>query len=838
MGEAAQRLAQLLNREAFVSPRGQTRHTTWLRLCRLLSEHPAEVSGKLRAEAIIRGGLREFSDEVGHIWVSLADFFIRQAQFEQARDVYEEAVSSVMTVRDFSMAFDGYAQYEESMITAALGALTELEARAAAAEGGAAAELAERLAEAQADLDIRLARLERLTERRPELLSSVLLRQNPHCVKEWLRRVGLFKADPARAIHTFATAVKTVSPEHATHGKLASLWIAFAGYYEKHGDVRNARTILAKAADVQFRSADELASVWLERAELELRCKAYGAALELLREATTPPPPAQRSKKALEGAPVRHGLFRVTKLWALYADLEESVGSVESAKRAYEQMFALKVITPQLVLSMAAFLEEKGFFEQSFQAFERGVATFAYPWALELWRAYLHKFCGRYGGTKLERTRDLYEQALDKCPPESSAEFWRAYALFELEHGLARHAMGLFARGCDAVAPAAKAELFRLHIAKASETFGVAKTRPIYERAIELLPDEAARLFCLEYAQLETKLGEVRPRSSRGDAPAPRGCGHARGARGLLAPGCAHFHSLTSSPLAPPAPRRRPSPTCPRPSSRAGRARTRAVHARGANVRPEERGEAVGAVERLRGGVRERGLVPGHAARQARGQGAVRCGGRGDGERPGGAWRRRRRRRGGRRRGRRVHPERQLGRHPARLRLQEGAARPRLLPRRARRALAAARARERRRHARARAGGSSARARGGGARARREARRSARCGYAACPSPGFPTSCAIPPSAHVLTGPFPSPSSPWARCRGGCHAEARAGRGLRLGRRARREARRRGCADGCARALQACEMSARVRGPDGCVRLYDKVDVSHKSRRLSGTMTS
>ena len=511
VGEAASRLAQLLNRETFVSPRGQTRHTTWLRLCRLLSQHPTEVAGKLRAEAIIRGGLREFSDEVGNIWVSLADFFIRQAQFEQARDVYEEAVGSVMTVRDFSLVFDAYAQYEESMIGHAMGAVTQLEAEGA--EAGAPDDAGARLAEAQADLDIRLARLERLTDRRPELLSSVLLRQNPHSVKEWLRRVGLFKAEPARCIHTYATAVKTVSPEHATHGKLSTLWIAFAGYYEKHSDAKNARAILRKACDVQFRSADELASVWLERAELELRCKAYGPALALLREATTPPPPAERSKKALESGPVRNRLYRVTRLWAFYADLEESVGSVESAKKAYEQMFALKVITPALVLSMAAFLEEKGFYEQSFQAYERGVATFSYPWALELWRAYLAKFTQRYGGTKLERTRDLFEQAVEKCPADASAEFWTAYALFELEHGLARHAMSIFERGCEAVAPADRAALFRLHISKASDAFGVAKTRPIYERAIEALPDDGARALCLEYAQLETKLGEVRARA-------------------------------------------------------------------------------------------------------------------------------------------------------------------------------------------------------------------------------------------------------------------------------------------------------------------------------------
>jgi pre-mRNA-splicing factor SYF1 len=43
------------------------------------------------------------------------------------------------------------------------------------------------------DLDLRLARLEFLMGRRPELLSSVMLRQNPHSVHEWQKRVALFE---------------------------------------------------------------------------------------------------------------------------------------------------------------------------------------------------------------------------------------------------------------------------------------------------------------------------------------------------------------------------------------------------------------------------------------------------------------------------------------------------------------------------------------------------------------------------------------------------------------------------------------------------------------------
>lgn len=50
------------------------------------------------------------------------------------------------------------------------------------------------------DVDLRLSRLEWLMERRAELLSSVMLRQNPHNVQEWHKRVHLFESDPRRQV--------------------------------------------------------------------------------------------------------------------------------------------------------------------------------------------------------------------------------------------------------------------------------------------------------------------------------------------------------------------------------------------------------------------------------------------------------------------------------------------------------------------------------------------------------------------------------------------------------------------------------------------------------------
>jgi len=496
VGEAALKLAELLNRENFVSMRGKSRHKLWMELCDLVCKHPQGVKG-LRVEAIIHSGLRTFTDEAGHLWGALADYFIRQAQFEQARDVYEEGISTVMTVRDFSMLFDAYSQFEESMITA------KIEAQGEAELAGAE----------QLDLDMRLARLERLMARRGELLSSVLLRQNPHNVHEWLKRANLFEGHPAKMIHTFATAVKTVDPQKAL-GKPQNLWLAFALFYEANSDVKNARVILRKATLVPYKAVDDLATVWMGWAEMELRHKKYDEALKVLKEATKIPPAVQRAAHVEEAGPVQGRLYKHTKLWSFYADLQESIGATkeggfDATKSVYEQMIDLKIVTPQIILNFAAFLEEHKHFEESFRAFERGVALFRYPYVKPIWTVYLSKFVARYGGAKLERARDLFEQALDGCPPEEAGPIFLLYAKLEEDHGLVRNAMSVYDRAASTVTLEQRYALYNMYIAKAAEYFGVTKTRDIYEQAINALPQARSTEMCQRYANLERKLGEV-----------------------------------------------------------------------------------------------------------------------------------------------------------------------------------------------------------------------------------------------------------------------------------------------------------------------------------------
>ena len=58
--------------------------------------------------------------QVGRLWTAMADYFIRQGMFEKARDVYEEGLTTVITVRDFSLIFDALTTFETSLLEARL----------------------------------------------------------------------------------------------------------------------------------------------------------------------------------------------------------------------------------------------------------------------------------------------------------------------------------------------------------------------------------------------------------------------------------------------------------------------------------------------------------------------------------------------------------------------------------------------------------------------------------------------------------------------------------------------------------------------------------------------
>lgn len=354
LDEAALVLASIVNNENFISLYGKSNHQLWNELCELISKNPGKVRS-LNVDAIIRGGLRRYTDQLGHLWNSLADYYVRSGLFERARDIYEEAIQTVTTVRDFTQIFDAYAQFEELSLSKRMEEVAQLP-NATEAE--------------DIDLELRLARFEYLMERRLLLLNSVLLRQNPHNVQEWHKRVHLFEGKPHEIINTYTEAVQMVEPKLAV-GKLHTLWVAFAKFYEQNGQIEDARLIFEKAIHVAFVKVDDLAAIWCEWAEMEIRNENYEECLRLMHRATAMP--SRRIAYHDDNETVQMRLHKSLKLWSMYADLEESFGTFKTCKAVYDKILDLKIATPQIIINYGLFLEEHKYFEESFRAYEKGM---------------------------------------------------------------------------------------------------------------------------------------------------------------------------------------------------------------------------------------------------------------------------------------------------------------------------------------------------------------------------------------------------------------------------------------------------------------------------------
>ncbi|KAF4238783.1 hypothetical protein CNMCM6805_006159 [Aspergillus fumigatiaffinis] len=495
--EAVKRYMEILDNPRFQSKKGKSNFQLWTEMVDLLVSKAKQIQTGpqvgIDVDAILRSGIDRFADQRGKLWAGLATYWITKGNFEKARDVFEEGITTVMTVRDFTLIFDAYVEFEESII----GSL--MEAAAVRADKGNVDE------DADFDLDLRMLRFEQLMDRRPFLVNDVLLRQNPNNVIEWEKRVALWGDNKEEIVNTYTAAIAAINPKKA-HGKFSELWVNYAKFYESGGDLDTARVIFDKAVKVPFKSVAELAETWCEWAEMELRSENFDKAVDIMAKATQAP------KKSTvdyfdESLSPQQRVHKSWKLWSFYVDLVESVATLEETRKVYERIFELRIATPQTVVNYANLLEEHKYFEDSFKVYERGLDLFSYPVAFELWNLYLTKAVDRKIG--IERLRDLFEQALDGCPPKFAKPLYLMYGNLEEERGLARHAMRIYERATRAVSDEDRFEMFEFYITKSASNFGLTSTRPIYERAVAALPDQEAKEMCLKFAEMERRLGEI-----------------------------------------------------------------------------------------------------------------------------------------------------------------------------------------------------------------------------------------------------------------------------------------------------------------------------------------
>ena len=570
-GEGCKILVDLLNEgDDFLSQNGTTPHDLWMDLARICTKYPDETrKAGIDFELIVRAVLKEENEKSikekkninnddadgdqndkeqqvigrtlkwgemeGALWCKLGDYHIRNGEFELARSVYEEALEKVMTVRDFGMIFDAYANFEEGTIAAMMELMSDdlsgkysdkdmkQEGRQRIEEGYdsdldillSRDSSSSSISTSNAAIELSLARAEHLMERRTLLLNRVLLRQNPNNVGEWLRRAELYSKEQiySLAIEALEEATTKIEARKAVNGNPAQIWINLANITENHLSVEKARDVYKQVClqnKYKFKNIDDLAQVHAASIEMELKHDCFENALSLVRQAVADPAPHTSGvAKYLHKSSLR--------LWYLALDLEESLSdSIQITRNAYERCIHLKVATPTIIMNYAAFLKQNDYFEDSFAAFEKGLDLFPppHPSSLELWKTYLEYFIERYHGTKIIRTRELFERCLSAPhPPELVSPFFLMYAAFEKDYAvgpsLTKRVLQIYERLCTALPLEKKLQAYQLYISKTSSLLGSTATRSIYEAAIQACNDLDASILCYEYANFEVNLGEI-----------------------------------------------------------------------------------------------------------------------------------------------------------------------------------------------------------------------------------------------------------------------------------------------------------------------------------------
>lgn len=161
---------------------------------------------------------------------------------------------------------------------------------------------------------------------------------------------------------------------------------------------------------MNFKAVEDLAEVWCEWAEMEIRqeyvslriyrflfafadfkryvfSRNYDEAIRVMQRAAAIPKNVKinyhdhvsislpfdstlglfLTPPCLQSLSAQARLFKSIKLWSFYVDLEESIGTVESTKAVYDKILELRIANAQIIINYAAFLEENKYYEDSFK---------------------------------------------------------------------------------------------------------------------------------------------------------------------------------------------------------------------------------------------------------------------------------------------------------------------------------------------------------------------------------------------------------------------------------------------------------------------------------------
>ena len=509
-------IIEILNDENFYSKENKSQYYYWILLCQIINNYPEDLNFSkynkdLNVDKVIRHGINKYTDEVGNLWVTLANYYIKIGLIEKAREIFEEALEKILTVRDFSLIFNSYLNFEQEMMKQNLfnnnsdidniddipniqenqnldelelteldKAFDNLKIKEVECNKKKEKEEKENLFENKQENNTSLQkfnfiRVNNLLQRRPFLLNSTILRRNPNNVSEWLKRIELMKEkkDFNLTKKLYEESLSTIKINEA-YGKLSELYISYAAFYEENNNIKKANEIYYKGCNLNFKNTEENVNMWCLWCEMNIRQKRYQDAYNIIKYICT------------NNVNKYYKYNKNIKLWSLYVDLEMNLN--ENNERQviyiYNKMIEYKIANIETIFNFIIYLEKIKNYEKIYNIYEQSLELFSWPNVYDICICYLVDFINNYKGEKIEIFRDIVQNIITLSGHQKI--FYYIYAFFEEKYGLYNHCIEILKEAAKNVKEEEKPEIHSVIIAKSAKYFGIGKDLGLDEEPEEL----------------------------------------------------------------------------------------------------------------------------------------------------------------------------------------------------------------------------------------------------------------------------------------------------------------------------------------------------------------
>ncbi|OUM53969.1 hypothetical protein BVG19_g3307 [[Candida] boidinii] len=476
----------------------------------------------------------KFPDQFGKFIVKLSNYYIKRKNLLKIRPIFENGLNNCRTIKDFTLIFDSYLEFEDLWINKLSDYISFIENEDVGNDKESFKDkdwlkIFRKFNNNEINeiFEFSIERFENLMKRRELLINDVLLRQNKNKVETWLNRIKLFDINTQykEILKTFSDALITIDINRIESEKnLVKLWIEYANIYNHFKNYENVRKIYKLAIKVPFKDPENLIDIILNWYEFELSINEFDNCLKIFEDLLVHNNNLSNNKFKIseinykdENISSQIRIIKSLRLWNSYLDFIESGGEIGKVCEIYDKILELKIATPLTIINYCDFLENNKYFNKMFKIYEKSVHIFSFPVVFEIWNIYLIKVIKYYKTLNLniELVRDLFEQCLDKCPKELIKPIYLLYSDFEFANGSKSISVKILKDSINIIKfknSEEKLEIYKIIIVKLTKFEKREKIREIYQDAIEDLPVSTNGFIddiVLSFINLEISLNQI-----------------------------------------------------------------------------------------------------------------------------------------------------------------------------------------------------------------------------------------------------------------------------------------------------------------------------------------